>query len=282
MADTKLTALTETTSPALTDDVYVVTTPGGTPASKRCTIGNLKTAMGITATAAYASPPTAKAAGDLWLPSDSFYAERATAGDSSHWVPWGPIFPMTPPPAVSGLTWVNQGSSTTTETYGGVYLYTPAVAADNLRILKKAATAPYTITLAFLMQAWNAGNQACGFCWRQSGGGAAGYVVTVSLGYVSTLGNGLALASNKWTAATAWSANYFQQPILPTGGPFWLRCADNNTNRIVSWSPDGQNWLVIHTIGRTDFITADEVGFFVQSGSATYPIGMTLLSWLQA
>lgn len=46
MADTKLTALTETTSPATSDDVYVVTTPGGTPASKRCTIANLKTAMG--------------------------------------------------------------------------------------------------------------------------------------------------------------------------------------------------------------------------------------------
>lgn len=45
MADTKLTALTETTSPATSDDVYIVTTPGGTPASKRCTIANLRTAM---------------------------------------------------------------------------------------------------------------------------------------------------------------------------------------------------------------------------------------------
>lgn len=51
MADTKLTALTETTSPATSDDVYVVTTPGGTPASKRCTIANLKTAMGVIAPA---------------------------------------------------------------------------------------------------------------------------------------------------------------------------------------------------------------------------------------
>lgn len=45
MADTKLTALTETTSPATSDDVYIVTTPGGTPASKRCTIANLRKAM---------------------------------------------------------------------------------------------------------------------------------------------------------------------------------------------------------------------------------------------
>lgn len=48
MADTKLSALTATTSPATTDLVYVVTDPGGTPASKKCTIANLKTTMGVT------------------------------------------------------------------------------------------------------------------------------------------------------------------------------------------------------------------------------------------
>jgi hypothetical protein len=48
MADSKLTALTEITNPATTDDVYIVSTPGGTPASKRCTIANFKTAIGIT------------------------------------------------------------------------------------------------------------------------------------------------------------------------------------------------------------------------------------------
>lgn len=49
MADAKLTALTETTAPATTDDVYIVVTPGGTPASRRCTIANLKIAMGAPA-----------------------------------------------------------------------------------------------------------------------------------------------------------------------------------------------------------------------------------------
>lgn len=49
MADSKLTALTATTAPATTDIVYVVTDPGGTPASKKCTIANLKTAMNAVA-----------------------------------------------------------------------------------------------------------------------------------------------------------------------------------------------------------------------------------------
>lgn len=74
MADQKLTALTETTSPATSDDVYIVTTPGGTPASKRCTIANLKTAMSVTdytgwipdaSTWTYASAQTFTIAGDV-------------------------------------------------------------------------------------------------------------------------------------------------------------------------------------------------------------------------
>lgn len=46
MADSKTTALTETTSPATTDLLYVVTTPGGTPASKKATIANVVKAVG--------------------------------------------------------------------------------------------------------------------------------------------------------------------------------------------------------------------------------------------
>ena len=47
MADSKLTALTATTAPATTDILYVVTTPGGTPDSKKVTIADLSTAMGV-------------------------------------------------------------------------------------------------------------------------------------------------------------------------------------------------------------------------------------------
>lgn len=47
MADTKLTALTATTSPATTDIMYVVTDPGTTPVSKKVTLANLKTALGV-------------------------------------------------------------------------------------------------------------------------------------------------------------------------------------------------------------------------------------------
>lgn len=41
MADSKLTALTEITAPALTDIMYLVATPGGTPAEKKLELTNL-------------------------------------------------------------------------------------------------------------------------------------------------------------------------------------------------------------------------------------------------
>jgi hypothetical protein len=61
-----------------------------------------------------------------------------------------------------------------------------------------------------------------------------------------------------------------------------MRIADTGTSRICSWSADGQNWHDLHSIGRTDFLTADEVGFYVNSQSATYPAACTLISWAQA
>ena len=45
MADKKLTALTEDTSPTTDDIVYVVNNPGGTPAEKKVTLANLLNGM---------------------------------------------------------------------------------------------------------------------------------------------------------------------------------------------------------------------------------------------
>ena len=43
MADTKVTGLTENTTPALTDIIYIVDDPGGSAASQKITLANLKT-----------------------------------------------------------------------------------------------------------------------------------------------------------------------------------------------------------------------------------------------
>ena len=45
MADTKVTALTENTTPILTDIMYIVDDPGGSAASQKITLANLKTVV---------------------------------------------------------------------------------------------------------------------------------------------------------------------------------------------------------------------------------------------
>ena len=224
-----------------------------------------------TYTAAYASIPAASNDGDLFLPSDGLVLYRDTG---AAWASWGPIFPLTAP-VYGDFAWINQGTATATTTQGGIVLYTPAVAGDQLRILKKAAPAtPYTITAAVLLHLTNANYNTAGICWRQSSDGKA--VV-----FCSDTTSSFALTINKYTNETTYSAAYVSThpPRFAMSPILYLRITDNGTNRIISFSWDGINFLTLHTVGRTDFLTADEVGFFVNSSNATYPVWMTLLSW---
>ena len=64
--------------------------------------------------------------------------------------------------------------------------------------------------------------------------------------------------------------------------PRWLRITDDGTDRKVYFSSDGLHYTQLHTVGRTDFLTADEICFFANSQNATYPIGITVVSWEEA
>lgn len=230
-----------------------------------------------THTAVYASRPAASNAGDLFFPSDGFVAERDTG---AAWVPWGPLFPFTAP--VDGdFSWVNQGGASVSTTNGGIYLSAPASASANGRLRVKTAPAtPYVITAAFLPLPGPANTPFFGLVFRQSSDGKL-----QSWGVHWALTAGWAFGSAKWTSETAFSAYYTGSPsaVVSLAGPvIWARIADNGTNRIVSYSMDGQNWYAFHTVGRTDFLTADQVGFWIQGNSNNVVNGMTLLSWKQS
>lgn len=281
MADLKITQLPEETSPVGADLIAIVDDVAGTPTTKKATLTNIATLMGTlsgwnhTYTSAHASPPASPSAGDLWLPNDSFYAYRYSG---SVWVPWGPIFPMTPP--VDGdFAWINQGSATVTTTNGGIHLFGPRGATNNLRIRKKAApSTPYTITAAFLFKSLGTLgsnlNQLAGLAFRQSSDGKLHTCSLVSVFGFATV----AVRSTKWTNETTFSADYTAPGLTPSL-IYYLRIADNGTSRICSVSADGINFDVFHTVGRTDFLTADEVGFVVNDLSNTYDVRTTLLSW---
>lgn len=223
----------------------------------------------LTNTTAVGSEPGSPSAGDL-----DFYSNGVslTRYSGSAWTPWGPIFPFTAP--VDGsFAWINQGGASVDTTNGGIYLLAPASASTNLRIRKKSAPAtPYTITAAIAPFMYGVANQAIGLAFRQSSDGKLAVLALFS--NATQFG----LASYKYTSATAFSASYVNN-LMVWGNVIFLRITDNGTNRICSYSNDGQHFITIHTVGRTDFLTADEVGFFADTETASFASAINLLSW---
>lgn len=220
-----------------------------------------------------ASVPTEGTTG--W-PSDSFYLLRS---DGTNYDPWGPIFPMTQP--VDGdFAWVNQGGATVSATKGGIFLLAPTSGTDNLRVrIQSAPATPYTVTAAILPLFPFQDFYAAGLVFRESGTGELANFAIASNSSVST--TSMSLFVGKYNSPTSFSATYTNVD-WKNYGVLWLRIADDGANRICSVSNDGQNFLQIHTVGRTDFLTADQIGFYMQVVNTTYTGGVLLLSWLEA
>lgn len=225
---------------------------------------------GITTTTV-ASRQAAAKAGRVFLPSNGFYVYRDTG---SAWAPWGPLHAFTEP--VDGnFAWINQGTASVSTTNGGIYLAVPTSAGSNIRVRKYTAPAtPYTITAYIIPHLSVVAGCHAGLIFRQS---SDGKLITFSV----LFNTHTEFRVRKYTNATTFSADYSGAVAIAQPYPFWLRIADNGTNRICSYSRDGINFRDFHTVGRTDFLTADEVGFFADAAN-TGDVGATVLSWVQA
>jgi hypothetical protein len=194
----------------------------------------------------------------------------------SLWATWGPIFAFTKP--VSGdFSWANQGGASIDTTNGGVYLLAPTSASDNIRYRYKAVpSTPYTLTIGFLPQLFGVNFQAVGFAWSDG-------TKYICASFAANGTQAMALSVTKFTNATTFSADYLSATTFSQNAPVaWLKCQDDGTNRIVSWSQDSQHWVQLHSVNRTDFLTATQVGFFANSNNAMWPAALTLLSWQQS
>lgn len=216
-----------------------------------------------------AALPAAAKAGRLYWPTDSAYLFRDSGAAQAA---FGPIWRLTRP-VDAQFSWVNQGSSTVSDANGGLYLSGAGGTSPNLRCRVKAQPAkPYKISARFALHSRSVGSQFGGLLWRDSAGGG---IVTAYINNNSTL------VVAKYTNPTTLSANYTSVALsnFVVNGIFFVRIEDDNTNRIVSLSPDGYNWLPVHTVGNTDFITADQVGFCANPSTSTSPTALWLHHW---
>lgn len=222
-------------------------------------------------TGALASRPAAGTAGAVYVPTDAPYCYVDTGGA---WQAHGPIWKLTEP-VDADFSWVNQGGASVSTAHGGVFLNAPATSPDSLRMrVKNAPTPPYTIELAFMPIIYPANFGSAGFVWRES---SSGRTVLFNIVY----DNGYKMAVTKFNSSTSFSAHYLIPEAfgLRLGPLTWFRSSDDGTNRSCSWMVDGYNPMTLHSVSRTDFLSADQVGFFANSVNVNYPVGIYLLHW---
>jgi len=238
--------------------------------------GGGSSASDIVLTDAYGSIPAAGIAGRLFLPTDSHYIFR---DNGASWVPFLNGKQVTLP--VDGdYSWDNQGGASVSASSGAIALTVPAVAGDNLRVrYKTAPSVPYVITAAFLVDTRLIDFCQFGLCFRQN---STGELATMSITSVSAAGDGFGYANYKYTNSTSFSTAYVsaaRNTRLFQVTPMWLRIEDDNTDRKSYISVDGLTFREVHSVGRTDFLTADQVGFFGNSENTTAGMTVNLLSW---
>ena len=195
----------------------------------------------------------------ILTPTPNIFIDDLLAGER------GPLFPITPPGPVSGWTWDNQGTSTTDESKGGIKI-TPPTAANQLRMLYKTAPAtPWTFVCGFMHSGKIHASTAAGIGFRQNSTGAIVGILCQTNGTI---------IYTKWTNATTFSANYASDGLGLAYGmalPKWYYITDNGTNRLMGYIVDGPNGLKVqrHSIGRTDFLTADQYGLIVNDANTS-------------
>lgn len=227
------------------------------------------------------SRPTAGSTGRLFIPSGGMVIQR---DNGAGWDSFGPIHKFKQPPVASTFAWVNQGDATITDQGGILRLYTPQQGSDQARIQKIAAPGtPYTITAAFkFIAAFSGSAIRWGLVWRDSG---SGKLVTFNLAsFDNSSEMPLFIVGTKWDSATSTNSDYYAKLFWCNVDCVWLRITDDGTNRTCYLSSDGVNFVQVHQVGRTDWITADEVGFFVDPVRSTNVFmdpEMHVLSWEQ-
>lgn len=179
---------------------------------------------------------------------------------------------VTPPS--SSWSWVNQGPASISTSALGELLNsnTTGTSGDNIIARVRSASAPYVITGCINLVAYCPVDfVGMGLLFRESGSGKLSIC-----GYQQD--GGTKYAGFHYNSATSFASTLLEVLTI-VNRVLWIRLTDDNVNRIMEVSPDGTNWLTINTEGRTSFLTADQVGFYVQCRNATLAGICELISW---
>ena len=170
----------------------------------------------------------------------------------------GPVF--TSPPTSSWST-TTLGSATVAADKGGRLFTIPDTAGTNARVEYRtlSPTSNYTFTAYIESCIYPSNYSSTGIWLRQS---SDGKMIYFGPSWTST--PKYSLQCWKYNSATSVSTQYGTSWTIGTDLPEipnWYRFRDDGTTRYAEFSFNGLEWITLHSIGRTDFLTADQVGW---------------------
>lgn len=172
------------------------------------------------------------------------------------------------PPVNADYSWVNQGSSAIRDDTDSVVLTGAATGSGGNLVLrvKTAPATPWVMTAYILPCLINKPFHGYGLYFRDSGTGLIHAHHVIATGTTTEVPR---LTASKWNSATGLNSHY--QTLFVPFMPRWMRISDDGTNRKSYLSADGVDWLEVHSIGRTDFLTANQCGFGISTENTATP-----------
>lgn len=183
-----------------------------------------------------------------------------------------PYAPLTAPPALAGFTVVNSASAV--QGVNNFIAITQAAVGSNtvVGLVKSLPATPYTKTIA-IAYTYLTNFNLNGFLLRESGSGKL-----ITFGPLAN--NGFAIEAIQWASPTSPGSTYFTGPNTYNGPTLiWLQVSDDGTTCSFQMSVDGSNYITMGTRTHTDFITADQYGFFEDAAQASGSMITNLVSF---
>lgn len=171
------------------------------------------------------------------------------------------IIPAYTPLKQADFTIINQDNRVIVDSANGINITGASKSSNHsvCSLVKTAPATPYSLTVHLTNYgAVNAAHQQYGICWRES---SSEKLVGLVMQTNSSLSVSYCVVG-KWNNSTSFNTEYYFTTNIDWNIQ-WFRLADNGTNRIFYISRDGINWTQFFSVGRTDFMTANQIGIMV-------------------
>ena len=227
---------------------------------------------------AWASPPSAPNAGDLWYPSDAPYTARYNGSAWDYYLPG--MGKVTPPPTVANWAWVNQGTATATNANGYIALTYPGTSGtDSQRILERAKPgANFTITAVIRANPAFNGSPQIGIGLRNS---SSGNLIFFRVLFATSAG----MYVSQHASATAAGSNVLSAGMvgLYASGPFYVfQIQEDASNRYYRFGTSLTDLVQVYTEAKGTYITPDYCIFSTNAPNSGVNSVSMLMSWVEA